>query len=231
MSDIDSEHGSARSRSQGAPESEAPESEAPSTDAEEFAAELEATFREDARRTARNLILLHLEADLRRQGKDRRHTSAVCGQLMRVHAQLSLPLLMARLAIRLTGSNRVTLDRQLQFLQDRWNNTLLPNDQTFIDAMGTRDDPAPDRLRQILCMMIQSEAQAAGLTTEDGQQMVHAINRYTRGFEYRRYAEFAMRSLSADGRKQFLVWIADFRQQHKSRASPPVAEEKKNSTS
>ena len=220
MSDVDSERGSERSRSQGAPESEAPESEAPSTDAEEFAAELEATFREDARRIARNLIFVHLEADLQRQGKDRRHTSAVCGQLMRVHAQLSLPLLMARLATRLTGVNRVTLDRQLKFLQDRWNNALLPNDQSFIDAMGTRDDPAPHRLRQYLCTLVQSESLAAGLTTDDGQQMIHAINRYTRGFEYRRYAEFAMRSLSADGRRQFLVWIADIRQLNRSKASP-----------
>ena len=138
---------------------------------------------------------------------------------MRIHAQLSLPLLRTRLASRLSSAHRETLDCQLLFLQDRWNVELLPNDRGFIDAMGSRDDPAPSRLRQYFCMLIQSECLASGLTADAGQQVQHVINRYTRGFEYRRYAEFSMRSLSADGRRQLLVWVADFRQQSRRQIS------------
>ena len=104
IEDLALESGSERSRSDG--DASAPELEALSTDAEEFAAEREAEFREDTRRVSRNLIFLHLEAEMQRQGKDRRQISGVCGQLMRIHAQLSLPLLQSRLASRLTGATR-----------------------------------------------------------------------------------------------------------------------------
>ena len=187
-----------------------------STDAEEYAAECEADFREDTRRISRNLIFMHLEATMHRQGKDRKQISGVCGQLMRFHAQLSVPLLRARLASRLPAIARETLDRQLAFLRDRWDTIFQPNDSSFIDAMGSRDDPAPARLRHYFSTLLQVEVMAAGLTSDEGQQLQHAVNRYTRGFEYRRLASFCMRSLGADSRRQFLVWVADVRMHNRN---------------
>ena len=215
MHDQSSEHGSVRSRSAG--RAGALEQDAVSTDAEEFEAEREAEFREDTRRVIRNLIFMHLEGEMKRQGKDRRQISGVCGQLMRIHAQLSLPLLQARLASRLTAVTREVLDGQIAFLQPRWDRDLLPNDRSFIDALGAPADPTPSRMRQYFGMLLHSGALASGLTTEASQQMQHAVCRYTRGFEYRRFAEFGMRSLSDNGRRQLTVWIADVRLLNQSR--------------
>ena len=178
------------------------------TDAEEYEADRAAEFAEDIRRVSRNLLFLHLENDQLQQGKGRRQASGVCGQLMRSHAELPLSVLRDRLEPRLPDSARQILNSQLCVLHRHWSRDLLGNDRIFCGDNGFLDDPDQSRLELYFSLLLRNECLGAGLTDEASRMIQNAVSRYTRTFMYLKFSEFCTRTLSQNGRRLFLEWIA-----------------------
>ena len=155
----------------------------------------------------RNLAVEFFKEQLERLGRTPRSVSGSSGRLLRQLGDAPSNVFRARVVTTLTPAARRRLDEAVAFLEQLWDEQLLPNDQTLIRALGTAADPGLSSIQQRFQLFFHRAATDFGISSSHARKILEVIRCSSEYASYQPSVEFLVRTLPARQRRMLLEWL------------------------
>ena len=144
---------------------------------------------------------------LERLGRTPRSVSGSSGRLLRQLGDAPYNVFRARVVTTLTPAARRRLDEAVAFLEQLWDEQLLPNDRTLVRALGTAADPGLSSIQQRFQLFFQGAATDFGISSSHARKILEVVRCSSEYALYQPSVEFLVRTLPARQRRMLLEWL------------------------